>query len=79
MEKRDPAPTTGQGRTSTTTAPMNISGGSNYLNAPENGATWCTRCWRPLVDPRDPDALAAAREAGLVVCCCDHDDAGGFD
>jgi len=79
MEKRDPAPATGQPRTSTATALMNNGWGSNYLNAPETGATWCARCWRPRVDPRDPDALDEAREAGLVICCCDRDDTGGFD
>lgn len=43
------------------------------------GSAWCARCWRPRVDPDDQDALDEARGAGLVVCCCDHDDEGGSD
>ena len=54
-----------------------IGKGLNYLNTPEIGATWCARCWRPRVDPDDQDALTEAREAGIVVCCCDRDDTGG--
>jgi hypothetical protein len=29
------------------------------------------------VDPDDQDALTDARDAGIVVCCCDRDDTGG--
>jgi hypothetical protein len=79
MREDSPAPATGQARTDTSTATaLMINGGrSNYLNTPETEATWCARCWRPRVDPDDQDALTEAREAGIVVCCCDRDDTGG--
>jgi hypothetical protein len=81
MREDSPAPATGQARngfaTSTATALMINGGRPNYLNATETGTTWCSRCWRPRVDPDDQDALTEAREAGIVVCCCDRDDTGG--
>jgi len=79
MPRIGPAPATGQNGT-LLPAIMSTAGDINVSHADAYGVTaWCARCWRPRVDPNDPDALAAAREAGLVVCCCDHDDAGGFD
>lgn len=77
MKKGGPAPCRGQNGAllpviKSTAGDINVSLPDAY------GITaWCARCWRPRVDPRDPDALDEAREAGLVVCCCD--DAGGFD
>lgn len=79
MEKRDPAPCRGQNGTllpvmKSTCEHINVSQSDAY-----GGSAWCARCWRPRIEPRDRDALAAAREAGLVLCCCDRDDEGGSD